>query len=384
MHSQIKAILLATLSLSCSNLIASAEGPIIQYPNGIAATVDSRIITMDDLHRKLGPLIRQLQRECTSAHQFQERLQPIAQEVLDSMVDDILLVNSFMSDKKLRIPESFLENHYTKFLVEHFQGNRSNYLEYLAAEGKTDREVREQQKEEVIIGFLRGRMRRSEATISPTKIKKYYEDNLQNFTQKEQVHLRQIVLKNDDPDYAESVLPDSVQNSKILIQDEIKLATNIPDIEAKNTEALNKDDIDLQPILEKETINNSPKPSIGKTQKVIGLLKKGEPFADIAKQFSEDGMEKSGGDLGWVSRSDIRKELADIAFSLNKNQFSGPIVLDNYTFILFIEDKKEAGQIPLAKVSEDIEKILADEHAKQAEKQFVQKLRKKAHIKYYL
>jgi len=382
MHNQIKAILLTTLFLISANSITSAEEPIVQYPNGIAATVDTRIITMDDLHRKLGPIVRQLQRECTSAHQFQEKLGPIAQEILDSMVNDILLVNSFMSDKKLRIPESFLENHYTKFLVEHFQGNRSNYLEYLAMEGKTDREVREQQKEEVIIGFLRGRMRRSEATISPAKIKKYYEDNLHNFIQKEEIHLRQIVLKNDDTP-VQPILPSPSESS---ITDEIEIATNISDIEAKNTKVLDGNNLDLQPSAASEIAMNKDikQDSIGKVQKVIGLLKKGEPFAEIAKQFSEDGMEKSGGDLGWISRSDIRKELADVAFSLNKNQFSDPIVLNNYTFILFIEDKKIAGQIPLTKVSENIEKILADEHAKQAEKQYVQKLRKKAHIKYYL
>lgn len=369
MNSLIKAILLAALLLSCANASATVEEPIVQYPNGVAAVVDTSIITMEDLQRKLAPFVRQLQRECANAYQFQEKLAPLAQEILDKMIDDILLVNSFMSDKKLKIPESYLENHYTKFLVEHFQGNRSNYLEYLAAEGKTDREVRQQQRDEVIIGFLRGRMRRSEATISPTKIKKYYEDNLADFTQKEEIHLRQIVLINEHADIPESLT--TIEDANLLAQNGI--------------ETLNNDSFSLQPVPTEEVINTTEtKPQKGKVDSVVELLKKGEPFAEIAKQFSEDGMEKSGGDLGWVSRSDIRKELADIAFSLKKNQASDPIVLNNHTFILFIEDKKVAGQIPLEKVTEDIEKTLADGFAKQSETQYVQKLRKKAHIKYYL
>lgn len=363
MNSQIKTILLSTLLIFTITL-ASAEDPNVQYPNGVAAIVDTRVITMEDLYRKLGPFIRQLQRECTTQSQFQEKLGPLAQEVLDRMINDILLVNSFMADKKLRIPESYLENHYTKFLVEHFQGNRSNYLEFLAAEGKTDREIREQQKEEVIIGFLRSRMRQSKATISPTKIQKYYEENISNFTQKEEVHLRQIVLKNE---------PVQVD---IPVQETLKSTSIISELPSENPIE----------IASSETPQNNASTANPeqKVQSVLSLLKKGEPFADVAKQFSEDGMEKSGGDLGWISRSDIRKELADVAFSLNKNQFSDPITLNNLTFILYIEDKKNAGTIPLQKISEDIEKTLANDQATQSEVQYVQKLRKKAHIRYYL
>lgn len=329
MKNLINRILVTVVLLSCGNTCFGGASD-IQYPNGIAAVVDTRVITMEDLHYKLSPFVRQLQKECTSAAQFQEKLNPLAQEVLDKMIDDILLVNSFNSDKKMRIPHSFLENHYTKFLVEHFQGNRSNYLEYLEAEGKTDRDVREQQKEEVIIGFLRSRMRRSEATISPEKIQKYYEDNYLKYVQKESVHLRQIILHNNKSESEDSdALPD-------------------------------------------------------KTTQVMALLKEGKPFTEVAKEFSEDEMKKSGGDLGWVNRSDIRQELAEVAFSLNKNQFSTPIILNKHTFILYIEDKKMGGVLPLQEVSEDIEKTLANEYAKQSEAQFVQKLRKKAYIKYYL
>lgn len=379
MNSQIKAILLSSLLISCTISTASAEDPNIQYPNGVAAIVDTRVITMEDLHRKLGPFIRQLQRECTTQTQFQEKLMPLAQEVLDRMINDILLVNSFMADKKLRIPESYLENHYTKFLVEHFQGNRSNYLDFLAAEGKTDREIREQQKEEVIIGFLRSRMTQSKATISPTKIQKYYEENLSNFTQKEEIHLRQIVLINEPDDLPEPI--DPIQETKLLVQENVDSSNNIPKtelssenpIEIVSTEISNKDS---------HTISNPPGGK--KVQNVLSLLKKGETFTEVAKQFSEDGMQKSGGDLGWISRSDIRKELADVAFSLNKNQFSDPITFNNLTFILYIEDRKNAGIIPLEKISDDIEKTLSDNYTKQSEAQYVQKLRKKAHIRYYL
>lgn len=331
MNPLIRIILLTSVpvfSLFNVKILANPASPGVQYPNGTAAIVDNRVITMEDLHRKLSPFVRQLQRECRSNAEFQEKLTPLAQEVLDRMIDDILLVNSFTSDKNLKIPESYLENHYAKFLVEHFQGNRSEYHEFLKAEGKTDREIREQQKEEVMIGFLRSRMKKSEATISPTQVQKYYNEHQNEFQQKESIHLRQIVIKTptkgDDADSPEKIYA------------------------------------------------------------VMDQLKKGVPFQDVAKEFSEDDMKKSGGDWGWINRSDIREELAKVAFTLNKSQYSSPVTLNDHTFILFVEDKKSSGLIPLTEVSDKIEKTLAADQAKQAEAQIVQKLRKKAYIRYYL
>lgn len=311
----------------CFMELVADEGPRIIYPNGIAAIIENRVITMDDLQRKIGPYLRQLQKESSSQEDFEAKMTALAQEVLDKMIDDILIVNEFNSNKKLKIPNSLLENQYAKFMVEQFQGNRSHYLQYLEENGITDRELKEQQKEQLIIGHKRGLLRKSEAEISPMLINKYYEENKHLFMQKDAVHLRQIVLKADDND------------SVLLLE---------------------------------------------KAQKVMKQLQQGQDFAQVAKQFSEDDMKASGGDWGWMNRSEIREELANVAFLLNKKEFSDIIILNNYAFILFVEDKKTAGTIPIEKVRDDIEKNLVNEHAKQAEAQHIQKLRKKAYIRYYI
>lgn len=319
MNNFIKIALRTVFSLLCLNAILFAEDPAVQYPNGIAAVVGKRIITLEDVHRKMAPFLKQLQKESD----FQGKLDVVAREVLDKMIEDILLVNEF-TDKKMNVPDSYLENHHTKFLVEQFQGNRSHYLEYLSANGITDREFKEQQKEEIIIGYLRNSMRKSEAEISPKQICNYYDEHKSLFLQGDSIHLRQIVLRTE--------------------------SNSVPE----------------------------------KAQTIISKLREGDSFTDIAKEFSEDDMRSSGGDWGWINRSDIREELAKVAFALNKGEFSEPIILNNHTFILFVEDKKLAGLIPLEKVREDIEKILVNEYAKKAEAQHIQKLRKKAHIRYFI
>lgn len=299
------------------------------YPNGIAAVVESRVITLDELHRKLGPYVRQLQKEASSREDFEAKIASTSREVLDGIIDDILIVNEFKSNKKLKIPLPLLENHYTKFKEEQFQGNRSHYLQHLEDLGITDRDLREQQKDQMIIGYIRSQWRKSEAEISPKLINQYYDEHRDRFVQKDSIRLRQIVLKGIE----------GIDPKEGLLQ---------------------------------------------KAQEVIDRLKKGQNFAEVAREVSDDDMRTSGGDWGWINRSDIREELAIVAFALNKSTFSDAIILDNYAFILFVEDKKNAGIIPVENVREDIEKILVNENAKKTETQHIQKLRKKAFIKYHI
>lgn len=330
---RIKILLKVIYVVNCLGLMSlfSNEDHNVIVPNGIAATIDDKfIITMADLHRKIGPYVRQVQREAISQKDFEEKMDSLSHEVLDHMIDDILLVNEFKSNKKLKVPSSILENNYTKLMSEQFQNNRSQFHQYLEENGLTEREFKEQHKDQLIIGSKRNLLRRSEAEISPFQVNKYYDENKHRFVQNESVHLRQIVLRAIDGDTPESTL------------------------------------------------------LLTKAQEILDKLKLGEKFADVAKEFSEDDMKASGGDWGWINRTDIREELAKVAFSLNKAEFSNVVLLNNYAFILFVEDKKDGGTIPVEEVRKDIEKILANESSKKAEAQHIQKLRKKSLIKYYI
>lgn len=60
--------------------------------------------------------------------------------------------------------------------------------------------------------------------------------------------------------------------------------------------------------------------------KVEDRLSKGEDFAKLAQELSEDsGSKDSGGDLGWFARGSMIKPFEDAAFALQPNQISQPI-----------------------------------------------------------
>jgi peptidyl-prolyl cis-trans isomerase C len=64
---------------------------------------------------------------------------------------------------------------------------------------------------------------------------------------------------------------------------------------------------------------------------VVERLKKGEKFANIARQVSLCPSKKRGGDLGTFSRGKMVKEFEKAAFALQKGQIS-PIVKTKFGY----------------------------------------------------
>lgn len=298
-----------------------------RFPNGIAAIVEDNIITYDDLHRQMVPFIQLVQREAKSKEEFVTKIDEIAKKVVDGMVDEKLMVKEF-NDKKGVIPDSFLENYYANFIKETFGGDRGKYRQYLKASGMNDREFKKQQREQIILSFIRREITKTQTEISPERIVKYYKDHIQEFSHKEGIHLRQITLE-----------PIAEESPEILKQE---------------------------------------------AEKIILEYKRGAKFADLAKKYSQDSMKESGGDYGWIDRSDIHKELADVAFKLEKHKPSKPIALGNQVVILFAEDVRRAGAAPLSEVREKITAAITNEMNMEAYEKKLKKLRQKAYIRYYL
>ena len=84
-------------------------------------------------------------------------------------------------------------------------------------------------------------------------------------------------------------------------------------------------------------------------QKAEGLLtrvKKGEDFASIAKQFTEDGSREQGGDLGWFGKGKMDAEFEKVAFALQKGQTSDLIKTKFGYHIIKLDDRRMTTPTP--------------------------------------
>jgi peptidyl-prolyl cis-trans isomerase SurA len=298
-----------------------------RFANGIAAIVEERIITVGDIKREIEPLLPQIRSQSRTEAEFRQNLEEVEDDIIQNLTDQILIVKDFYSEEERRIPKSFVENEVKERIITQFEGDRSKFLEYLKAIGKTPREYRDIVREEIVVSYMRGQLRKSQSIVSPVKIANFYEENQERFYQGDSVHLRLIRLAQ---------LAD--ENEAVLEQT---------------------------------------------ADTIIEQLKGGASFEDLATQYSQDTRKKQGGDWGWINREDLKPELADVAFSLEKEAFSDPIRTENDIFILYVQDIREAGVQPLTEVRDQIERLLISQMARDAQERYLERLRRDGYVRYF-
>ena len=114
-----------------------------------------------------------------------------------------------------------------------------------------------------------------------------------------------------------------------------------------------------------------------KIEAVIARLNKGEDFATVAKEVTEDPSGKAnGGDLGYFTKEQMVPEFADVAFKLDKGQISGPVKTQFGWHVIKVEDKRIKPVPTFDEVKPQIEQFVT----RKAQAQLVEDLRKSAKI----
>lgn len=89
----------------------------------------------------------------------------------------------------------------------------------------------------------------------------------------------------------------------------------------------------------------------------------GEPFADLARQYSKDGGTSSlGGDLGLVVQSQMPDALGDAIFSMSKGEIRGPVTSESGFHIVRLDEIVPGGPLPLDQVRAELERELRDNY----------------------
>ena len=92
---------------------------------------------------------------------------------------------------------------------------------------------------------------------------------------------------------------------------------------------------------------------------IIGRIKKGDKFEDLAKQYSLDGSKDYGGDLGYFTAPEMVPEFSKAAFSLEKKgEMTGPVKTDFGWHIIRLEDRKMGAAQPYDQVKGAIRNVL--------------------------
>ena len=116
-------------------------------------------------------------------------------------------------------------------------------------------------------------------------------------------------------------------------------------------------------------------------QAIVARVKKGEDFAKLASELSEDPSAKTNsGDLDFFRRDQMVAEFSEAAFGMKKGDISEPVRSQFGYHVIKVTDRKEASTVPLESVKPKVVNFLKVQKAEALK----QEIRDKAEVKIQL
>ncbi len=115
-------------------------------------------------------------------------------------------------------------------------------------------------------------------------------------------------------------------------------------------------------------------------EKVLGLLRQGEPFAAVARKFSLSPDADQGGDLGFFSKGEMPPEFEKAVLGLAVGQLSDLVKSEYGYHVFLVEEKRKAARLTLDDVREEIRETLLSAKKEKAYQDWLRELRSQATI----
>lgn len=188
--------------------------------------------------------------------------------------------------------------------------------------------------------------------VSDDEAKAHYETNIERYKEMEQVRLRHIMIKFEEKEKEEGAASAGAEAGG-KIEAEVKAEKRRSREEAKS-----------------------------KAEELLARINKGEDFAAVALENSDDSYREKGGDLGYVQRGRMIPELEDAAFKTKAGEIIGPVETKEGFYIIKVEDHKQEKQLSFDEVKDKIRKVLEGKRKEEAAKAWLGALRAKSKIEY--
>jgi len=317
-------VLLVAAGLALSPLCRAAFSAELQVVDGIAAVVNTEVITYSQV-RMLSAPREQLLRSQYTGEELQKQLKQVRELALKDLVDRRLIVQAFKKES-YEIPDHFVDQRMHEIIRESFGGDRNTFIKTLEAQNYTLGEFKQKEMESMIVQAMRGKNVKKNLIVSPPKIEEYYKKHRDEFTTKEQIKLRMIMIPS-----------------------------------------------------KADTGNSAAQKAM--TEEVLGKLAGGAEFERMAQIYSEDSTRDVGGDWGWIERKTLAAPLEKIAFNMPVGRISNIINYAGNYYIFKVEDKRGGTTKSLAEARPEIEKKLVQLEAQSLQERWIASLRAKAYIR---
>lgn len=306
--------------ISISILFASVLTLKAEVVDKVLAVVNDELITQSELDKILIPIFRQY-KTLYAGDELLLKMDETRKTVLNHMINDKLILNEARK-REIEIKPAMIEKK-----IEDIKGKfptEEGFKKALINQGVTKPELYKRFEEELLKAKFINTEVRSKVVLTPTEISEHYNSHIEEFR----------------------VLP-QVQVSNIFIR-----------------------------IKEDETGEEAH----GRAKNVIELLRKGEDFSELAKTYSDGAHAKDGGNMGYIAKGQLKKDLDELIFSLKVGQFSDIVESDSGYRMFTVLDKKEEVVLSLEDAYDKIRDVLYRQKAKIRFEKLIEELKKDAYI----
>jgi parvulin-like peptidyl-prolyl isomerase len=310
-------ILLVTASVSMAADIGLVEE--------IVAKVNGDIITRGDLDRARKAIAGELQQQNYNGLRLQQALADHEKDILRDRIDQLLLQQK-AKDLNIKV-----DSEVTKYLAglqkESKIADPEKFQEYVREQtGMTYEDYRA----DIMNGMLTQRVIRQEVggkmNIKKEEIQAYYDAHKTEFVRDERIYLREILVSTEGKDAAGAAAAEK------------------------------------------------------KAKDLVARARKGERFAEMARDNSDAVTAKNMGDLGGFKKGELQATLENTVWNQPKGYVTDPIKIENGFLILKVEDHQKEGQADLSEVENEIMDKLYAPRMQPAVREFLTKLRQDAFL----
>ena len=302
--------------------LAAADSAVVEE---IVAKCNGDIITRGDLDRSRRELIETLRASGVVGDQLEKELGDREKNLLRDRIDQLILAQK-AKDLNITV-DTEVSKQMSAIQTNSGIADPEKFQDYLKQQsGMSFEDFKQEMKNR----FLTQRVIRDEVSekmaVKHEDVEKYYNEHKSEFVREEQITLQEILISTEGKD-------------------------------AAGVAAAEK-----------------------KAKDLVARARKGERFAEMARDNSDSISAKGMGELPPYKKGVLSKNLEDLVWNQPKGYITDPIQSANGFLILRVEDHQKAGQAELSEVENQINEKLLAPRLNAAVREYLTKLRKEAFL----
>ncbi len=306
------------LFLTCQTF-AFAPSARAEVVERILAVVNDEIVTEQDLQVMMAPVIAQFRTTFTGP-ELEEKMRGLHREFLNRVIEDRLVLSE--AKRRLVIVKDIEVDEMMADVRNKFP-SRELFFHSLEEQGLTERKLWNRFRDQLMTQKLISFEVKSRISVSPGEVDAFYKARPDQFAQGDRVKLQHILIR----------------------------------VGARSEE-------EAQEFAES----------------LVGQLRGGKTFEELALSYSEGAEAKESGEMGWVEKGKFLGDIDEKIFALGVGQNTSPIKSSLGYHIFKVTDRQKFSIKPITEVRAEIQDRIFKQKLRQRLEAWIEGLRKNAYI----